>query len=104
MTGVQTCALPISGNEEYKRHPEQFHILWISPKLPESLICVSFKSEFYDSKPLTVLVRKLWEGSIRESAYNRNSMVFEPINHQYEQQLNALEDFLFGSPDKARRN
>ncbi len=96
---IMACDLmSITHNKLYKDNAAKLHILWISPKLPESLICVSIKSlesELYEHSALDTFANSLWKLSQMETLYNRNSMNFVPVDYEYEQELNKLEKFLF---------
>ena len=98
-TDIIACdLLSLIHNTTYKKNARKLHLMWISQKLPESLICVSAKSmesDFYNRKSLVELGNSLWQLSRRETLYNRNSMNFEPPHFEYMKELDKLEKFLF---------
>ncbi len=103
---IMACDLmSITHNKLYKRNAAKLHILWVSQKLPESLICVSIKSlesELYSQIALDQFANSLWKLSRMESLYNRNSMNFVPVNYEYEQELKKLEKFLFSTKNNKK--
>ncbi|MDD3119219.1 MAG: PhnD/SsuA/transferrin family substrate-binding protein [Victivallales bacterium] len=82
--------------EPYRSAPDKFHILWLSPELPESVICVGVAGAYFGASVVRQFVGRLWEEAQRNAVFNRNSMAFEPENFNYETALRQLEIFLYG--------
>lgn len=87
--------LSLRNSDLYRDHASELNTFWISPGLPETLICVSFQSGFFaDGKLLQDISSTLWALSRRDSIIDSSSMVFEPIDYGYECELKKLDDYL----------
>ncbi len=86
----------LKNNLKYREKAAALHILWTSQALPESLICVSFSSAYYNATVLQDITAQLWSATQKDTVFNRSSMFFEPVNFNYEMELNKLETFLYG--------
>ena len=85
----------LSNNELYRNNARRFNMFWISQRLPESVLCVSFQSEYFvNSELLQKVTMALWNQSRRDVTFNSNSVMFEPIDFQFEGELKKLEDYL----------
>jgi len=85
----------LGNNELYRQNARNFNMFWISQQLPESVICVSFQSDFFvNADLLQRLTNALWTLSRQDTNFNSTSMSFEPIDFQFEGELKKLEEYL----------
>jgi len=85
----------LSNNELYRNNAKRFNMFWISQRLPESVLCVSFQSDFFvNSELLQKMTMALWRQSRHDVLFNSASMMFDPIDFQFEGELKKLEEYL----------
>lgn len=90
--------LSLVNNELYRENARKINMFWISPGLPETVICVSFQSEYFAKTELLQKISStLWALSRRDPVFNRNSMFFEPVDYKFEGELKKLDDYLKSS-------
>jgi ABC-type phosphate/phosphonate transport system substrate-binding protein len=77
-----------------------YKIIWVSGQLPEPVICVNKKSKYYDSPLLKEFQNMLFDLYRERVRFNRLSLLFEPVNYDYNNRLIKLEKFLYEDKNK----